>query len=113
MKYTIAIALLAAASIANAQEKAPLRGLVSMGAYKFVVRAEDPDNTLAPLNAKPGIFGGIVILASWRELRPSANSPLPENNAIDKALREARIQPQESAEAVRRKAACVGRIRRA
>ena len=86
----IAIALMVAASIAVAQEKAPLRGLVSMGAYKFVVRAEDPNNTFEPINKKPGIFGGIVILASWRELQQSASSPLAENNTIDKALEEVR-----------------------
>ena len=40
-KYTvIAVALMAVASMAYAQAKEPLRGLVSMGAYKFVVRAE-------------------------------------------------------------------------
>jgi hypothetical protein len=89
-RYSIVIALLAVASIANAQEKEPLRGLVSMGAYKFVVRAEDPNNTFEPINKKPGIFGGIVILASWRELQQSASSPLAENNTIDKALEEVR-----------------------
>lgn len=35
--------------------KAPIRGLVSMGAYRFVGKGGDPVNTLAPLNAKPGI----------------------------------------------------------
>ncbi len=86
----MAVALLAAASIANAQEKEPLHGLVSMGAYKFVVRAEDPNNTFEPINKKPGIFGGIVILASWRELQQSASSGLAENNTIDKALEQVR-----------------------
>src|SRR6266850_7385572 len=86
----IAVALLGLASMAYAQAKEPLRGLVSMGAYKFVVRAEDPNNTLEPLNAKPGIFGGIVILATWRELQQSASSGIAEDNTIDKALQEVR-----------------------
>ena len=66
--------------------KQPLRGLVSMGAYRFVVDASDPVNTLEPLNAKPGIFGGIVILASWRELQATPTSGLAANNTIDQAL---------------------------
>ncbi len=41
-----------------AEIKAPIRGLVSMGAYRFVGKGGDPVNTLEPLNAKPGIFGG-------------------------------------------------------
>lgn len=38
--------------------KPPIRGLVSMGAFKFVGSGGDPVNTLEPLNAKPGIFAG-------------------------------------------------------
>jgi hypothetical protein len=33
-----------------------------MGAFKFVGRAGDPVNTLEPLDAKSGIFGGLVAL---------------------------------------------------
>src|SRR2546423_1427327 len=88
-KYlVIAVAVMVIASMAQAKE--PLRGLVSMGAYKFVVRAEDPNNTFEPINKKPGIFGGIVILASWRELQTSPSSGLAENNTIDKALQNVR-----------------------
>ena len=77
----IAWTLLAAAATAAAESaKPPLSGLVSMGAYQFVVHATDPDNTLEYLNAKPGIFGGIVVLASWRELQPSPSSEIPANN---------------------------------
>ena len=36
-----------------------------MGAFKFVGSGGDPVNTLEPLNAKPGIFGGLVVVASW------------------------------------------------
>ena len=67
-------------------DKPPLHGLVSMGAYRFVVRAEDPVNSLDALNAKPGIFGGIVILASWREMQASPEAGITPNNAIDKGL---------------------------
>jgi len=92
----IAGALLCGGSMAAAEpanpsmSKPPIRGLVSMGAYRFVVRATDPVNSLDALNAKPGIFAGIVLLASWRELQPSAASEIPENNAIDKALDDVR-----------------------
>jgi len=70
--------------------KTPIRGLISMGAYRFVAKGGEPVNTLEPLNAKPGIFGGIVILASWRELQASHTSGLAENNNIDRALAEVR-----------------------
>ena len=83
-------AWLAAASVIAAEAKKPIRGLVSMGPMKFSVNGTDPVNTLEPLNAKPGIFGGIVILATWRELQPSASSGIAENNTIDKALQEVR-----------------------
>jgi len=88
----IACALLAGSSIAAAEPaaKPPIHGLVSMGAYKFVVRAEDPVNSLDKLNEKPGIFGGIVLLASWREMEPHAGAEIPQNNAIDKGLEEVR-----------------------
>src|SRR5260370_38888495 len=74
----------------NAQEKAEVHGLLQMGEYKLVGSAEDPNNTFEPINKKPGIFGGIVILASWRELQQSASSGLAENNTIDKALEQVR-----------------------
>jgi hypothetical protein len=82
--------LLTAATVSAAEAKKPIRGLVSMGAFKFVTNGTDPVNTLEPLNAKPGIFGGIVILATWRELQPTASSGLAENNTIDKALEDVR-----------------------
>ena len=49
---------------ADPQIKPPIRGLVSMGAYRFVGQGGDPVNTLEPLNAKAGIFGGLVIIAT-------------------------------------------------
>ncbi len=80
----VVLLLLVAASASAA--KPPLHGLLSMGAYKFVVRSEDQVNSLEALNAKPGIFGGIVILASWREMQAGPNAGITENNAIDKGL---------------------------
>src|SRR5260370_12572049 len=82
--------ILLAASISAAEIKTPIRGLVSMGPMKFSVAGTDPVNTLEPLNAKPGIFGGIVILATWKELQQSESSGIAENNTIDKALEEVR-----------------------
>src|SRR5205809_3728176 len=70
--------------------KPPIRGLVSMGAYRFVGKGGDPINTLEPLNAKAGIFGGLVIIATWKQLQPTPNSEIGENNTIDQALAEVR-----------------------
>ena len=70
--------------------KPPIRGLVSMGAFKFVGSGGDPVNTLEPLNAKPGIFGGIVIIASWAQLQPEPTSEIENGNVIDKAMAEVR-----------------------
>ncbi len=60
--------LLLAGALHAAETKEPIRGLVSMGAYKFVVAGTDPVNTLEPLNAKPGIFGGIVCIFDNHDL---------------------------------------------
>jgi len=68
--------------------KPPIRGLVSMGAFRFVSNGKDPDNTLAPLDAKAGIFGGMVVIATWKQLQPTPNAEI--GDAIDKALAEVR-----------------------
>ena len=84
-----AMLLLPAAGSAIAADpaiKPPIRGLISMGAYRFVGKGGDPINTLEPLNAKPGIFGGLVIIASWKQLQPTPTSEIGENNVIDQAL---------------------------
>ncbi|HEX9525057.1 MAG TPA: hypothetical protein VF949_18915 [Reyranella sp.] len=83
--------LLLPVHLARAQDiKAPIRGLVSMGAYRFVGYGGDPVNTLEPLNAKPGIFGGLVVIASWKQLQPTPESEIGPNNVIDRALAEVR-----------------------
>src|SRR5258708_12643373 len=82
--------LLLSADPSIAQDKGPLRGLVSMGAYRFVGYGGDPVNTLEPLNAKPGIFGGLVVIASWKQLQPTPDSEIGPNNVIDRALAEVR-----------------------
>jgi hypothetical protein len=83
--------LLLPAHLARAQDiKPPIRGLVSMGAYRFVGYGGDPVNTLEPLNAKPGIFGGLVVIAGWKQLQPTPQSEIGANNVIDRALAEVR-----------------------
>ena len=83
--------LLLPANLSRAEDiKAPIRGLVSMGAYRFVGYGGDPVNTLEPLNAKPGIFGGLVVIASWKQLQPTPQSEIGDNNVIDQALAEVR-----------------------
>ncbi len=70
--------------------KPPIRGLVSMGAFKFVGSGGDPVNTLDPLNAKPGIFGGLVVIASWAQLEPTQGGEIDPDNVIGKALQDVR-----------------------
>ena len=70
--------------------KPPIRGLISMGAYKFVGEGGDPDNTLKQLNKKPGIFGGIVIIATWSQLQPRPNATIGDDNVIEQALDKVR-----------------------
>ena len=62
-----AVLLLLPVNLSRAEDiKAPIRGLISMGAYRFVGYGGDPVNTLAPLDAKPGIFGGLVVIEIGR-----------------------------------------------
>jgi hypothetical protein len=83
--------LLLPVNLSSAEDiKGPIRGLVSMGAYRFVGYGGDPVNTLEPLNAKPGIFGGIVVVASWKQLQPTPDSEIGDDNVIDQALAEVR-----------------------
>jgi hypothetical protein len=78
----------AAASAQNIKQ--PLHGLISMGPFSFVPSGSDPVNTMEPLDAKPGIFGGIVVIASWKQLQPTAGARLADNNVIDQALEQIR-----------------------
>jgi hypothetical protein len=87
----LAVALTGAVGLAqDSHVKPAIRGLVSMGAFKFVGSGGDPVNTLEPLNAKPGIFGGIVIIASWEQLQPEADAAIGNDNVIDQAMAEVR-----------------------
>ena len=70
--------------------KQPIHGLISMGAYHFVHAGGQPINTLKEVRAKPGILGGIVLVASWAQLQPVAGGPLVPN-VIDKFLAEIRV----------------------
>jgi hypothetical protein len=84
-----AMLLLAGASQAQTV-KPPLRGLISMGAYSFVWMGGDPVNRLGPLERKAGIFGGLVVVATWNQLQPTANAVIGKGNAIDQALAKVR-----------------------
>jgi hypothetical protein len=93
--------LLASGVLLGAQDsrvKPPIRGLVSMGAFKFVGSGGDPVNTLEPLNAKPGIFGGLVVIASWAQLQPEATSKISDGNVIDQAMADVRAYNAKHAE---------------
>src|SRR5262245_45019835 len=78
--------------------KPAIRGLVSMGAFKFVGSGGDPVNTLEPLRAKPGIFGGLVVIASWAQLQPTPDAEIADGNVIDKAMAEVRAYNAEHPE---------------
>jgi hypothetical protein len=75
--------------------KGPLRGLISMGAYKFAPALGEPDNSLDTVRQKPGLLQSIVILASWRSLEPSPTSGLVDNNEIDQGLANVRKYNQD------------------
>lgn len=70
--------------------KPAIRGLVSMGAFKFVGSGGDPVNTLEPLDAKAGIFGGLVVISTWRQLQPTPGGALAADNPIDQAMAQVR-----------------------
>lgn len=76
--------------------KEPLRGLISMGAYKFAPVLGEPDNSLDTVRRKSGLLQGIVILASWRSLVPTATSGLADNNEIDQGLEAVRKYNQDN-----------------
>lgn len=84
----------AAEAPAPAGIKPAIRGLVSMGAFKFVGSGGDPVNTLAPLDAKAGIFGGLVVISTWRQLQPTPGGEIPPDNPIDQAMAQVRAYNQ-------------------
>jgi hypothetical protein len=86
----------AESSSAGGALKTPLRGLVSMGAYKFAPDLGEPDNSLDTVRKKTGLLQGLVILASWRSLEPTATSGLAENNEIDQGLAAVRKYNEEN-----------------
>ena len=93
LRIVLALALISFGASAQAQTpdvKPPIRGLISMGAYKFVATGGQPVNTLAAVRAKSGIFSGIVLVPSWQQLQPVANGPL-QTEVIDNFLSEVRL----------------------
>ncbi len=93
LRLVLALALISFAASAQAQMpdvKPPIRGLISMGAYKFVAIGGQPVNTMAAVRAKSGIFSGIVLVPSWQQLQPVANGPL-QTEVIDNFLSEVRL----------------------
>lgn len=84
----LVVTLLAASAQAQTP-KPPLRGLISMGAYKFVAKGTPPVNTMAPIEAVGGIFGGIVVIASWAQLQPTSSSSF-DPSVIDNFLKQVR-----------------------
>jgi hypothetical protein len=73
-----------------APAKPGIRGLVSMGAFRFVGSGGDPVNTLEPLNVKAGIFGGLVVVSTWRQLQPTSGGEIPADNPVDRAMADVR-----------------------
>ena len=97
----LSVALLASCAVLAADDagvKPPIHGLVSMGAYKFVGSGGDPVNTLEPLRAKPGIFGGLVVIATWAQLQPTSDAPIADGNPIDTAMADVRAYNEEHPE---------------
>jgi hypothetical protein len=97
MRYAFIIATLSIAVTAagqSQQPKTPIRGLVSMGAYKFVSEGGQPINTLQWVSEKPGAFGGIVIVVTWGALQ--AKTPdIAQWTVLDHALNEVRAYNDE------------------
>jgi hypothetical protein len=86
-------------ALADNAIKEPLRGLISMGAYKFVPALGEPDNSMDTVNKKAGLLQGIVILATWRSLEPTPTSGLADNNELDQGLANVRKYNQDNPKA--------------
>jgi hypothetical protein len=61
-----------------------------MGAYAFTASDGEPNNSMDTVRMKPGLLQGVVILATWRSLEPTADGGLAPNNEIDQGLAEVR-----------------------
>ena len=69
----LAASALLAPSLSHAQApKPPIKGLISMGAYRCVGAGGAPDNTLEAVEKKRGIFSGIgAFVGLWLAIRMS------------------------------------------
>ncbi len=56
------LSLIARSHDSTGDARDPWIGVI--GGFRFVGSGGDPFNTLEPLNVRPGIFGGLVIIAS-------------------------------------------------
>jgi hypothetical protein len=66
--------------------KQPILGLVDMQDISWHdVEGGEPTFTLANVNQFPGVFGGIVINATWDTMQPAQNGPL-NTSQVDNAL---------------------------
>jgi hypothetical protein len=83
--FLLATSVLIGAAACAQSLKPPLAGMVSMGNIGF--HRQDggvPDNSLAKLEAIPGVFDGLILNFSWEQLEPKpANFDFA---AIDQAL---------------------------
>ena len=68
--------------------KPPLHGLISMGDISFRNTDSIPNNSLADIYARPGIFGGVVVNVTWSQLEPTQG--VLDSTAIDQALTDVR-----------------------
>ena len=68
--------------------KPALQGLVSMGDISFRNVDGVPNNSLTDLYARPGIFSGVVINASWAQIEPTQGVLV--STSIDQALADVR-----------------------
>src|SRR5262245_49507903 len=76
----LSLPLVAPAFAVDPEIKPPIIGLVSTGSS---------DNTLTPLTQKAGIFGGVVVQATWSQLQ-ATNSPNVDIKPIESALDQVR-----------------------
>ena len=76
--------------MASRAVKTPIRGLISMGSYSFVGDVGEPTNTMDKIEQKPGLLRGVVIVATWRNLEPTADGGIAPDNEIYRGLANVR-----------------------